>query len=81
MSTAGNYIIGKHFYFILTVELHLNDTQDISNAQVPYRRCERRIFIIYRVSQKKGNPFSNKFFKETIELKLCFLKIPFYTFD
>ena len=29
------------------MEVHLTDTQDISNAQVTYRRRERRIFIIY----------------------------------
>ena len=32
------------FYLILTVEVHLNDTQDISNPQLPYKRCERKIY-------------------------------------
>ena len=39
-------IIGNIFYN-LTVEVHLSDTPDISNAQLPYRRCERRNFVIY----------------------------------
>ena len=58
--TAGNNIIFHTFYLFLTVEVHLQDTQEISGAQfieltlytnsmaqLPYRRRERRMFVIY----------------------------------
>ena len=31
---------------LLTVEDYTKDTQEISGTQSPYRRCERRIFVI-----------------------------------
>ena len=31
----------------LTVEDYTEHTQEISGTQLPYRRCERRIFVIY----------------------------------
>ena len=33
--------------FVLAVEVHLYDTQGISGAQLPYRRRERRMFVLY----------------------------------
>ena len=32
----------------LTVEDYTRDTQEISGTQLPYRRCERRIFLFFR---------------------------------
>ena len=32
--------------YFLTVEDYTKETQEISDAQLPYRRCERRMFVI-----------------------------------
>ena len=44
---AKNNIICHNFYLFMSVEVHLQDTQEISDAQLPYRRCERTMFVIY----------------------------------
>ena len=41
---AGNSIICHFFFFFL---LWSKDTQEISGARLPYRRRERRMFVIY----------------------------------
>ena len=35
------------FVLFLTVDVHLQDTQDISEAQLPYRHIERSMFVVY----------------------------------
>ena len=33
------------------MEVHLLYTQEISGAQLPFRRCERRMFVIYSAAR------------------------------
>ena len=45
----------SQIYLFLTVEVHLQDTQEILGAQLPYRRRERRMFVIYIYSSSHEN--------------------------
>ena len=46
MTPATTSLVALYNCF-LTVENYTKDTQEISGTQLPYRRCERRIFVIY----------------------------------
>ena len=56
----------------LTMQDYTKDTQGISGTQLPYRRCERRIFVVVYSTTRDARQLC---------YYLLYCKVAFYTFE